>query len=89
MEFSNIKKINLNETTQILRKFGNDKENMSSGISLTSSRSKKAAVNVQKTLEDFNKKFDFKFSTDELNSIKTDEKGSKNDILKSMIAYKF
>ena len=88
MEFSNIKKNNLNETTQILRKFEN-KENMSSGISMTSSRSKKATVNVQKTLEDFNKKFDFKFSTDELNSIKTIENGSKNDILKCMISYKF
>ena len=89
MEFSNFKKNDLNETTKILRKFTANKENMSSGISLTSSRSKKAAVNVKKSLEDFNSKFDFKFSTDELNLIKTGDIGSKNDILKCMIAYKF
>ena len=89
MEFSNFKKNDLNETTKILRKFTANKENMSSGISLTSSRSKKAAVNVKKSLEDFNSKFDFKFSTDELNQIKTGDIGSKNDILKCMIAYKF
>ena len=90
MEFSNFKKNDLNETTKILRKFTANKENMSSGISLTSSRSnKKAAVNVKKSLEDFNSKFDFKFSTDELNQINTGDIGSKNDILKCMIAYKF
>ena len=89
MEFSNFKKNDLNETTKILRKFTANKENMESGISFNSSRSKKAAVNVKKTLEDFNSKFDFKFSTDELNQIKTGEIGSKNDILKCMIAYKF
>ena len=89
MEFSNFKKNDLNETTKILRKFTANKENMSSGISLTSSRSKKAAVNVKKSLKDFNSKFDFKFSTDELNQIKTGDIGSKNDILKCMIAYKF
>ena len=89
MEFSNFKKNDLNETTKIMRKFTANKENMSSGISLTSFRSKKAAVNVKKSLEDFNSKFDFKFSTDELNQIKTGDIGSKNDILKCMIAYKF
>ena len=90
MEFSNIKKNDLNETTRILRKFTDNKENiMSSGISLNSHRSKKAAVNVKKTLEEFNSKFDFKFSTDELKQINTGEIASKNDVLRLMIAFKF
>ena len=86
MEFTNVKHINSHQTADILKKCEH-KENMS-GISLSSARSKKAGVNIQKTLEDYNRKFEFKFSTDELNSIKLGENPSKNDILKSMISYK-
>jgi hypothetical protein len=86
MEFSNTKRLNLNATTQILKKFSN-KENLASGVSLSSSRSKKT-VNVEKTLDDFNQKLDLKLQPDDLKQLKIPDNAGKNDILKIMIAFK-
>jgi hypothetical protein len=59
MEVSSNDEICLNLTSQILKKFEN-KENTTSKISVSSSKSKKS-INVEKTIEDYNQKFDFKF----------------------------
>ena len=79
-----MKKLDLKETHQILKKFDN-KEN----ISVTSSaRSTKKVTNVQKTAEDLNSKFEFNFKPEQLKEMKITENPTRNEILKCMIALK-